>query len=215
MKNLFALFIFFLFITPVFAQTDDAPQPDRWRGLVIDAASPDDAIAKFGKPKADKITSLPVSGVRVWLTKEIKNKKFRMLAFKKVGDANSAVLGFLDDKLVFIVFETKDLAPSALSAAYGIDFSPNFDGVDVALSPENFERTQGKIYPKNYPATYDLIGVAAKTFICAGVSNAGFSAILKQSIGVADSKLAFPGKVLVVQIVSRTLENRDNINQLK
>lgn len=71
MKNLLLLCIFCLFIAPVFAQADDAPQPDRWRGLVIDAASPDDAIAKFGKPKVDKITSLPVAGIRVWLTNEI------------------------------------------------------------------------------------------------------------------------------------------------
>lgn len=218
MKNYFLIVVLTFGLSLVAlgqSKSNETPQPDRWRGLVLDEATPDDAIKIFGKSKKDKTESLPVAGVRIWLTKTIKEKKFRMMAFKNVGGVGSAVLGFLDNKLVFVVFETKDLSPNSLSRAYGIEFTPNFEGFDLALKPGDFERNQGKIYPKQYPGTYDLIGVSPKTFLVAGVGNTSMGSALKNAIGINDSTLGFPGKVYYVQIISRTLENRDNIDQLK
>ncbi len=221
MKLLFSFTILFCLALSGFGQTDatqtksDLAQPDRWRGLVIDKATPDDAIKLLGKPKKDKIDSLQVFGIRDWLSKQIKEKKFRLLGYEKPEGLDFVWLGFVDDKLVFIKLDPKNLSPNALARAYGIDFAPNFDGIDVAFNPENFERNQGKVYPKNYPVTYDLIAVSEKTFLCAGVGNSSFGSVFKEAMGVPDSTISFPGKLMYLQIVSRKLENLDGVDQLK
>jgi hypothetical protein len=48
------------------AQEQDKPMPDRWRGLVIDQSTPEDAIRILGEPKKDKVGSLTVMDVRSW-----------------------------------------------------------------------------------------------------------------------------------------------------
>lgn len=215
-------FVFLLCLTlSVFGQTDatetksDSPQPDRWRGLIIDEAAPDEAIKLLGKPKKDKIDSLKIFGIQDWLSKQIKEKKFRLLGYEKTEGLDFVWLGFLDDKLVFIKLEPKKLPATALARAYGIDFAPNFNGINVAFNPKNYERNQGKLYPKNYPAIYDLIAVSEKTFLSAAVDNGGFGSILKEAVGVPDSAISFPGKTIYLQIVSRKLENLDGIDQLR
>jgi hypothetical protein len=49
-----ALAVLFCFVIPVRAQVQDRPMPDRWRGLIIDESSPDDAIKTLGAPATDK-----------------------------------------------------------------------------------------------------------------------------------------------------------------
>lgn len=193
----------------------DSPQPDRWRGLIIDEATPDDAIKLLGEPKKDKIDSLQVFGIRDWLSKQIKDKKFRLLGYEKIEGLDFVWLGFLNDKLVFIKLDPKKLPTNALARAYGVEFAPNFDGINVAFNPKNYERNQGKLYPTNYPAVYDLIAVSEKTFLCAAVSNGSFGSILKEAMGVPDSTISFPGKIIYLLIVSRKLENLDGVDQLK
>jgi len=221
MKLLFTLALLSFLTLNTFGQTDatqtktDSPQPDRWRGLVIDESTPDDAIKLLGKPDKDKIDSLQIFGIRDWLSKQIKEKKFRLLGYEKPEGLDFVWLGFLDDKLVFIKLDPKNLSPNALARTYGVDFAPNFKGIDVAFNPKNFERNQGKVYPKNYPTTYDLIAVTEKTFLCAGVANSSFGSVLRDVMGVPDSTISFPGKLMYLQIVSRKLENLDGADQLK
>lgn len=221
MKLLFTFAMLSCLTLTAFGQTDkaqtytDSPKPDRWRGLVIDEATPDDAIKLLGKPKKDKTDSLQIFGIKDWLTKDIKQKKYRVLGYEKPEGLDYVVLGFLNDKLVFIRLDPKNLPTNALARAYGIDFAPNFKGIDVAFNPKNFERNQGKVYPKNYPAVYDLIAVSEKTFLCAAVDNSSFSSLLKEAMGVPDSTISFPGKIIYLQIVSRKLENLDGVDQLK
>ncbi len=95
--------------------------------MVIDEATPDDAIKLLGKPKKDKTDSLQIFGIKDWLTKDIKQKKYRVLGCEKPEGLDYAVLGFLDDKLVFIKLDPKKLPTNALARAYGIDFAPNFN----------------------------------------------------------------------------------------
>jgi hypothetical protein len=221
MKLLFTFTILLCLTLSVFGQTDstqtksDTPQPDRWRGLVIDEATPDEAIKLLDKPKKDKTDSLKIFGIQDWLSTQIKEKKFRLLGYEKPEGLDFVWLGFLNDKLVFIKLEPKKLPATALVRAYGIEFAPNFNGINVAFNPKNYERNQGKLYPKNYPAIYDLIAVSEKTFLSASVDNGGFGSILKEAMGVPDSPISFPGKITYLQIVSRKLENLDGVDQLK
>ena len=221
MRLLFIFTILLCLTLRAFGQTNatetksDSPQPDRWRGLIIDETKPDEAINLLGKPKKDKTDSLKIFGIQDWLTKQIKEKKFRLLGYEKPEGLDFVWLGFLDDKLVFIKLEPKKLPATALARAYGIDFAPNFNGINVAFNPKNYERNQGKLYPKNYPAIYDLIAVSEKTFLSAAVDNGGFGSILKEAMGVPDSTISFPGKIMYLQIVSRKLENLDGVDQLR
>lgn len=221
MKTLFTLSVLLCLGLCAFGQAEiaktksDSPRPDRWRGLVIDEATPDDAIKLLGTAKKDKTDALKIFGIRDWLSKQIKEKKFRVLEYEKIEGLDSVKLGFLDDKLVFINLDPKKLPTNALTRAYGIEFAPHFSGIDVAFSPRNYERNQGKLYPKNYPSVYDMIAVSEKTFICAAIDNSSFGSIFKEAMGVPDSNISFPGKVLYLQIVSRKLENLDGVDQLK
>lgn len=221
MKLLFAFTILLCLALTSFGQKNEAqtntdmPKPDRWHGLVIDEATPDDAIKLLGKPKKDKTDSLQIFGIKDWLTKDIKQRKYRVLGYEKPEGLDYVVLGFLDDKLVFIKLDPKKLPTNALARAYGIDFAPNFNGIDIAFSPKNYERNQGKVYPKNYPAVYDLIAVSERTFLSAAVDNSSFGSVLKEAMGVPDSTISFPGKIIYLQIVSRKLENLDGVDQLK
>lgn len=220
MKLLFTYFVLVCLALTSLGQTEiatnksDSPKPDRWRGLVIDRATPDEAIQLLGEPKKDKTDSLRVFGIRDWLSKQIKEKKFRLLNYEKIEGLDSVQLGFLDNTLVFIKLDPKKLPTNALARAYGVDFAPNFSGIGVAFDPRNFERNQGKLYPKNYPAVYDLIAVSEKTFLCAAVDNGSIGSMFKEALGVPDSTISFPGKIMYLQIVSRKLENLDGVEQL-
>jgi hypothetical protein len=49
-----------LFLAAVPALAQDGPKPDRWRGLVIDESTPDDAIKVLGKPSKDEVGRIRV-----------------------------------------------------------------------------------------------------------------------------------------------------------
>lgn len=104
-------------------------------------------------------------------------------------------------------------AASALSQIYGIQFAPRISGLTEALYPRDFERNQGRIYPKSYPTVYDLVAVTEKAFVSALVANNSVTTILKKSAGVTDTG-DFPGKVTLIRIISRSLENRDGADVL-
>ena len=125
-------------------------------------------------------------------------------------------LYFLKDKLVVIQLDPHaKIAPTALPKAYGVEFNPIVSGIDEAMSPQLFERNQGKVYPKTYPTSYSLVGAAPKSIINALIDNAVGSA-MKSVFGVRDTAGGgFPGTVHNIQLLSRTLENRQGADLLK
>lgn len=185
--------------------------PDRWRGLVIDEATPEKAVEVLGTPSADKIDSFRVYKIDDWITKATREKKFRRLEFKNVEGLDKVILAFQDSKLVFIELNPKKLDPDALENAFGIKFTPTFSKVDKALNPGNFGRETGK--SQKFPVFYYLYATAPKTFLVAGVSNSSLGSLLGTK-GVNDD-MSCPGKVVQLQFVSRTLENMDGEEVLK
>lgn len=195
------------------SQTD--VHADRWRGLIVNEATPDEAIKALGSPKKDSVERLRIFDIdSKWITQKQKEKIYRKLEFKPDG-MKSAALFFEDGKLVMI-----DLAPekeppaAAISNIYGLQFVPRISGFDQAAYPRDYERHEGRVYPKNYPTVYSLVGVHEKVFVGAMVGNVGFGAALRDVAGVPDGQ-SFPGKVVRIQIISRKLENRDGADALK
>jgi len=207
MKRLLPLFLL-AFAAPIFAQ-----QPDRWKGLIIDQSSPDDAITALGKPDADKIDSFRVYKIDDWLTKEIRDKKYRRLEYEKLEGFKKVILAFKDEKLVFIELNPHKLDPDALEPAYGIPFTATADKFDMAMNPGRYETNSGKTRARSYGSVYYLYSKSPKTFLLAGVGNTSLGSLLGAKS--VNDDVGYPGHVLYLQIVSRTLENKDGSNLLK
>ncbi len=198
------------------AQEQERPMPDRWRGMILDVTKPEEAIAKLGKPENDNIDGLRIFYVpKKWITKRQGDKIYRKLKWKQPDGLDSVELSFQNNKLVMIEIDPKqEPAAVALSNIYGSQFTPIIGGLNEAFFPQDFERNQGKIYPKRYPAVYYIVSTSERSFIGGMVANNSFGEILKQSVGGTDTD-GMPGKVSRIQIVSRTLENRDGADALK
>jgi hypothetical protein len=191
------------------APSQDA-KPDRWRGLVIDQATPDDAIKSLGKPESDKVDRLRIFDIDPkWISKKQAEKAFRKLRFKGVEGLKNVELSFLDDKLVMIdLVPEKKIEASSLSTIYGVSFESRF--------PTLYRGGIGhSLNSGNYPPVYYLHGQVAEVFIGAVIGNSGLGAVLRGSTGLPDSDTHYPGTVGQIQIVSRTLENRDGGDVLK
>ena len=192
-------------------EKQEKPMPDRWRGLVIDESTPEDVIAKFGKPAKDELARFPRGAMGDLFSAKTKEKKFQRLDYKELEGIDKAYFTFNENKLVAIALDIKkEFSPNALSNTYGLEFKPAFDSLSMAFHPEKIERNQGKDYAIKYPTVYNLVAKSEKTFIVAMVANNSFGSILKDAtIGGRDKEGSFPGKVAYVEILSRTLENRD------
>lgn len=201
------------------AQEQDKPMPDRWRGLILDQSTAEDAIKILGKPAKETVGSGPVQvdPISNWLTKQKHEKGFRILEFKQPLGMKHVYLMFLNDKLVMISLRLeKSISPEALANIYGIPFNPAIRSLDIAVSSKEYERNQGQIYPKTYPVVYHMVGVGDRSFVSAMVSNVpSFGGALARSAGVPDKPGSFPGKIEFITLVSRALENHDGTNVLK
>jgi hypothetical protein len=199
------------------AANEEGPRPDRWRGLVLDQSTPTDARNILGDPASDRPDRLFIYHVNKWFQPGLNKKNLRKIAFKGVEGFDKVDLYFREDKLVVIQLDPyQKIAPTALSNIYGTQFNPFVSGFEEAMSPQQFERNQGKVYPKTFPDSYSLVGLSSSSVIAAIVENSGFGSILKQGLGVRDTAGAgFPGTVRQIQLISRTLENRQGADLLK
>jgi hypothetical protein len=215
-KNAALLFLLALaFCASALAQEgQDKPMPDRWHGLIIDQSTPEDAIKALGQPASDKNeTFRPYPFDKRISTK---GKTFRHLKFKDIKGLDSALLVFTGDKLICISLDLKDSIPaSAIQNNYGIEFEPKIGAMSASSNPNDYERHEGKLYPKNYPAGYYLVGTTPEVWIGAAINNSSFGSMMLGSSRGSTGSGAFPGKAQSVIILSRSLENREGSDVLK
>jgi hypothetical protein len=208
------LFLAFAFCSSTLAQEQDKPMPDRWRGLIIDQSTPEDAIKILGQPISDKDESFRPYPFDKRIS--TKGKTFRHLKFKEVKGLDSARLVFTDNKLVCISLDLKEHIPaSAIQNNYGIEFEPKIGALSSSSNPRDYERHEGKLYPKNYPAGYYLVGMTPEVWIGAAIKNSSFGSMMLGSSRGSTGSGAFPGKAMSVIILSRSLENREGADVLK
>ncbi len=195
----------------------EAPRSDRWRGLVLDQSTPADAKRVLGDAASDKPDRLFISHVNKWFQPGLNKKSLRKIAFGRVEGFDKVDLYFREGKLVVIQLDPHEkIAPTALPRIYGIEFAPFVSGLDEAFNPRQFERNQGKVYPKTFPDFYSLVAVSPASVVAAYVANTGFGSMMKQGLGVTDTAGGgFPGTVHHIQLISRTLENRQGADLLK
>jgi len=186
-------------------QTTATFKADRWRGLLLDQSSPEEAIKALGQPAEDKTDRLHIRNLDKWLSPRQEQKAFRILIYKTVDEAKKVELDFADNKLVRIHFDYDDqkFLAKELSPRIGTDFVLVERGVPANSSPAMYEGQKEAIVPKIYPTFYYLVSVQHQSFVSAYVAGKG-KAALKEIFRVSTIE-PFPGSVLFMDIVSRSL----------
>jgi len=176
------------------AQTGNKPRADGFRGLILNQTTSEDAVKMMGQPASDKVDHLNVSKLSKWLDPKHKEKIFRQLAFKKIGDFSLIELSFLENKLMMIELEfKKSVEPSRLDNVFGVEFAV----LGAQAGPFDLPNEPGKypvrFLPTLYPFVYNLVGISDKAFIWVDCST-------------GDARVA--GKVDRTRQISRVLEKK-------
>ena len=151
-------------------QTNNS-RADGFRGLILNQTTSEEAVRILGQPVTDKTDRLDLAKLSKWLDPKHKEKIFRQLSFKNVGDFSQIHLSFLDNKLMMIDLEFKKiLFPARLNDLFGLEFAV----IGVQGSPSDLPNEPGRypvrFIPVFYPFNYNLIGISDKTFIWADCS---------------------------------------------
>lgn len=154
-----------VFAVSVLAQTAKNPRPDGFGGLILNETTSTDAIAILGQPETDKVDKLEVSKLGKWLDPKHKEKVFRHLTFKKVGDFRTIELAFLEDRLMMIELEFgKSFMPEKLRNVFQVEFAPVGGPADLPDKPGQYPRP---FVPTHYPDYFSLVGISERAFIWA------------------------------------------------
>lgn len=190
MKKLFPLFILLFVIT-------SSGQSDQWRGLVIDEATSEQALALFGKPKSDK---RPYAKYKK-ATPEM--KAWRVLHYESIEGFNDVKLTFNDkDTMIMLQLEPKKITAGQFAASYpDIEFQVNTNG--PGGMPGNVRAPQPLFTPGHTTqAAYFIEGSNSKVKISAVVANA-MGSVFGRLIG-SDPK-TLPGEVKVIILSSQSI----------
>jgi hypothetical protein len=204
-----------LILTLLFSINAFGQQTNQWRGLVLDQATPEQAMETLGKPKADK----PAAKFRPMKYDEwfdYKNRTFRTLEFDKIEGFSKVKLFFLEGTLRAIELSPKKLEASLVSKSYGVDFESILPGglSNVAsgrLATDN--RVNRSI---EFPTVYYLMHKAELSYIFVLVDNVSLRSTLGTVlVGPMDDVNSVPGKAGVIQLLSVSLETTKGSDLLK
>lgn len=214
-----APFLILFCATSVFSQSDQTGA-DRWRGMVLNVSTPDDAIRLFGTPAKDKPkVALDVPRPLSWLADKCKEKLFRSFTYKRIEEFKSVQFFFLDGKLVAINMEASNaeledkwIDPDDLEQLFGLVFKPNKRKTSKLFSPSEFQASApAELKKDEYDYWYDMIAVSENSFIIAVADNYQYRSGLFESPDVKKRKQInsrsqrYPGYVSAIEIISRTL----------
>ncbi|HYX28058.1 MAG TPA: hypothetical protein VE863_05790 [Pyrinomonadaceae bacterium] len=193
MKQIFILIALVLTLSPaIFAQAN--PKADGFGGLVLNKSTAEDATRILGQPASDQTDRLDVQKLGKWLDARQKEKIFRQLSFKNVGDFSRIQLSFLENKLVVIELDfKKTILPERLDKIFGVEFAV----IGGQTGPSDLPNEPGKypvrFTPTAYPFNYNLIGISAETFIWVDCST---------------GDAARPGRIDKTRQISRVLQKK-------
>ena len=189
-----SLFCCALIAATATAQAPNGSGADRFRGLTLNQTSSEDAMRILGQPAEDKVDRLDASKVSKWLDPKHKEKIFRQLSFKNVGDFSQIQLSFLENKLVMIELAfKKNVAPERVNNIFGVEFTT----VGAQGGPSDLPNEPGKypvrFVPTLYPFSYNMIGISDKAIVWVDCST-------------GDART--PGRIDRTRQISRVLERK-------
>ena len=200
MKILCSILLVRAFISTINAQTK-TNESLGWKGMTINVSSPDDVIAKFGKPEKEEISRLDFLDTKgnVFTTKA-NNKEWKVLRYKEIEQAQKVQFGFnKDNKLIFIQFK-----PPVKDRKKLIDvqaFLKTYEDV-------NFKQNKGGL-------DYILFGKLESGYILAEINRGLLPQMYEKKSIEDESTDALQGWVWTVQFISKSLENTENTDVLK
>ena len=157
-----------------------------------------------------------------WLSKSTK-EKIPAMQWRDIHGMQGVSLFFLNDKLVAIdLFLKAEVRAAALEALYGAKFQHlisnakrDFDNSIRAGNGQEpaYQRDRGETFSNVNNGMYHIGAKTEKSFIVA-LCNVGIKESMKRDLG-AGTDSTRPGKVMMIQLYSRTLENRDGEDVLK
>lgn len=188
--------------------------------LRLDESTPEDAVRVLGKPSKDEFDDFSVGGkhglfqVRVERILQTKGneKAYRKLLYKKRGGTDDVTLRFYEGKLVHIIFDynlgkrQKAIPAYSLSEKYGADFII-FQGVAKDSKLSDYEGQKETTVPKVYPVLYTLLSVQKDRVYFVRVDNNDSKGFWR-SLASKPTREMFPGYVLEMHLVSRSLEQK-------
>lgn len=196
-----------------------AAEPDRWRGLILDETTPQQAIQVLGAPQKDATGTIDRlvrarmygSGGGAFFLRERKADVVRMLLYENIGDFKTGSLLFKDDTLALIHLEpSKDnkIAARDFAALYETAaFRTVYTNHDFWNQEYLVNQGTGTLRPKTFPDTYWLMGTKAplgKSVVIGTVWNfPGVGRMLAQGLGAPDANL--PGMIGAIDLMSSAL----------
>lgn len=229
-RFIFLMLAFLISILPLLVSAQDTNdwQSNKWRDFTLDQTTAEEAIQVLGKPSKERVDKLPVRDVGYWLSEKQKEKVFRVLVWAKNESRQEVTMSFLGEKLVLLRLGNRlnlgndnlDLfSPDDLNSIFGEKFT-SFDSDKLPPLPE-FQKFPGETREKVVKDAYLMIAVAQKSFITAYVddmreseSGVGIFGRYRDSAAKERNKerrtendaQRFPGRVRIIQLVSRKLE---------
>jgi len=206
MKFLFTLAGVLTLALNISGQQPTSYKPNGWQGLILDRSTPEDATRTLGQPAKDKIDKLDVHNIDKWLSPKHKEKIFRKLIFKKIGEVEKAELAFLDDRLVSIRLEyaEKKFPTRDLEARLGLAFILVEKGVASNSNPSMYEGQKRGVKSADYPARYYMVSVTAQSLISAYAVTWKATAMNSDTLRVSVGD-PMEGHLAHIEIVSRSL----------
>jgi len=188
-----------------FGQQTREYTPVGWHGLTLDQSTPEDAISILGQPVSDKSDRLQIYNIDVWVTPKHKQRLFRVLTYRDVGDVKQAELAFLGNKLIRVhaKYAEKKFPAEDLRERFGIDFVLVKGEVPPDSTPSMYEGRKEGPAPKEYPAAYYMVSVTPQSLISAFVARGGIKGVLEQANQVKKKEA---GSLMHLDIISRTLD---------
>ena len=195
MKILSLVLLTVAFVSTINAQTKPI-EPLSWKAATIDVSTPDDIIAKYGKPEKEGVGTLDVLYTRAnTFTQNTNKKDWKVLRYKEIEQVTNVEFCFnKDNRLVFIKFEPPHKDKTKL--------------IDVQAFLKSFENINFK--PRQDGLNYVIYGKHPSGYILAEI-NRRFNVHSIEDVPNDD----WDGIVVTVQFVSKSLENNDNTNVLK
>lgn len=181
-------------------------EPDRWKGLIIDETSPQQAVALLGKPTTDRTSKYSNMWIQRLLSLKTEESKFRTMTWSRLPET-TLTLTFTNERLVAIDRSANDIAAEALLKELGGSW--RLQRKDPATDFEDWDRPRNPASQTVRTQTddiwsmgYGLLAKSSKTFAIVSVIPTPDD-MSKTSVTEGGP---YWGKALLMMIVSRSLE---------
>lgn len=182
-------------------------QADRWKGLVIDETTPEQAIALLGKPAKDEKAPVTILEFQRLLSNDAEKPTFRQLSFGSDPDVPQTTLSFSSNgKLVMIWVTPKNTPATILENVLGTGW--RLSGDDPAADLENWDQPKPVDKPTDVKTDigYRLLAKTPKVLALANVI-ATADDMNNGRTDIAPGKPLW-GNTLFLLMISRSLERK-------